>query len=273
MTVKLFTMVKDEVDIIVDWINYHGNIFGFENIFIIDNYSTDGTYEKICSLEHLKINILREKDYSKKGIFMTDLIKKHCNDDDIAYPIDSDEFIVYYEDTPNSSVQCDKIVITNYINNLPDHVLYKAEYLIPRIEIDGGYKRATVETKTATKIYFNNFAKSFLKKKHLKGTTVDHGNHMLSENHFMTKLWLVHYHARNTEQLKKKTLNNILGLGYPNDKKLLKNILLKNKNCDGNHHVSRQIEILENTWVLNTTSKGNDVVDISNLACAILETV
>ena len=268
MTVKLFTMVKDECDIIIDWIKYHGAIFGFENIFIIDNYTTDGTYEKICSLQDLKINILREKDYSKKGIFMADLINKHCNNNDIAFPIDSDEFIVYYEDKPNSSIQCDKTMIINYMNSLPDHVLYKANYINPRLEIDGGYTRATVEAKTATKAYYNDFAKTFLKKKHFKGT-IDHGNHMVSKNYFMTTLWLVHYHARNTEQLKQKTLNNVLGLGYPNNKDLLKNILLRNKNCPGNHHVSRQIEILENRWVLKKSSETTDIVDISNLANSI----
>lgn len=268
MTVKLFTMVKDEGDIIVDWIKYHGNIFGFENIFIIDNYSTDGTYEQICSLQDLKINILREKDYSKKGIFMADLINKYCNNNDIAFPIDSDEFIVYYEDKPDSSIQCDKKIITEYMNSLPDHVLYKANYINPRLEIDGGYKRATIECKTATKLYYNDFAKSFLKKKHFKGT-IDHGNHMMSKNYCMTKLWLVHHHARNTEQLKQKTLNNVLGLGYSNNKDTLKSILLKNKNCPGNHHVSRQIEILENRWVLKKSSETTEMIDISNLANSI----
>jgi hypothetical protein len=199
---------------------------------------------------------------------MADLINKHCNNIDIAFPIDSDEFIVYYEDTPNSSIQCDKTTIINYMNSLPDHVLYKANYINPRLEIDGGYNRATVECKTGTKLYYNNCAKSFLKKKYFKGT-IDHGNHMMSSNYFMTKLWLVHYHARNTEQLKQKTLNNVLGLGYPNNKDLLKNILLRNKNCAGNHHVSRQIEILENRWVLKKSSETTDILDISNLANSI----
>ena len=47
MHVKIFTMVKDEEDIIEYWINYHGSIFGYRNLYIIDNMSTDGTYEKI----------------------------------------------------------------------------------------------------------------------------------------------------------------------------------------------------------------------------------
>ena len=43
--VKIFTMVKDEVDIVNDWIIYHASMFGYDNIYVIDNYSTDGTYE------------------------------------------------------------------------------------------------------------------------------------------------------------------------------------------------------------------------------------
>jgi len=43
-------MVKDEVDIIDDWVIYHGSMFGFPNIFVIDNFSSDGTYEKLLEL-------------------------------------------------------------------------------------------------------------------------------------------------------------------------------------------------------------------------------
>jgi len=50
MLVKVFTMVKDEVDIIDDWVIYHGSMFGFPNIFVIDNFSSDGTYEKLLEL-------------------------------------------------------------------------------------------------------------------------------------------------------------------------------------------------------------------------------
>ena len=50
MLVKVFTMVKDEVDIIDDWVIYHGSMFGFSNIFVIDNFSSDGTYEKLLEL-------------------------------------------------------------------------------------------------------------------------------------------------------------------------------------------------------------------------------
>ena len=36
--IKLFTMVRDEVDIIEDWILYHGTLFGFENLFLDESH-------------------------------------------------------------------------------------------------------------------------------------------------------------------------------------------------------------------------------------------
>jgi hypothetical protein len=44
-------MVKGEVDIVTDWILYHGTLFGFNNLFIIDNYSSDGTFETLLQLK------------------------------------------------------------------------------------------------------------------------------------------------------------------------------------------------------------------------------
>ena len=50
--VKIFTMVKGESDIVEDWVLYHGSIFGYKNIYVIDNYSRDGTYEILLKLKN-----------------------------------------------------------------------------------------------------------------------------------------------------------------------------------------------------------------------------
>ena len=47
MKIKLFTMVKNEDDIVEHWIQYHGELFGYNNLYVVDNESNDGTYEKI----------------------------------------------------------------------------------------------------------------------------------------------------------------------------------------------------------------------------------
>ena len=57
---------------------YQDNCFrliGYDNIYVIDNYSTDGTYELLQKFVP-GINLYREQDYKKKGDFMTNLINK-----------------------------------------------------------------------------------------------------------------------------------------------------------------------------------------------------
>ena len=73
--VKIFTMVKDEVDIVREWIIYHGDIFGYSNLYIIDNYSSDGTWELLQEYKNT-IHIYRLPNYNLKGKYMTLLIQK-----------------------------------------------------------------------------------------------------------------------------------------------------------------------------------------------------
>ena len=121
--VKLFTMVKDEVDIIQDWLIYHGSMFGFNNLYVIDNNSTDGTFEILKTFSD-RIFLKREEDYSKKGIYINQLINQYCKND-IAFPIDIDEFIVLYD----NNISTNKQEILDYINNLPKHSVYKCNYI------------------------------------------------------------------------------------------------------------------------------------------------
>ena len=126
-------MVKDEVDIVEDWLLYHGYIFGFTNLYVIDNYSTDGTYEILQKYQKSKnIFLIREADYTRKGDYMRHLIKDRIGRNyDIAYPLDIDEFIVLYDRETR------KINITNirvYLHNLPNNYTnYKTNYIYSTI--------------------------------------------------------------------------------------------------------------------------------------------
>lgn len=247
--VKIFTMVKDEVDIIRDWIIYHGSMFGFNNIYIIDNYSNDGTFEVINEFANM-INIFRERDYIKKGEYMQNLINIYCKNE-IAFPIDIDEFIIYFD---NNQISVDKNLINNYINTLGECMIYKANYIISLIDSNNphGYQRALIESNYGIHVEMGNHAKSFFNTTFYKGP-IDHGNHifhMENSNYHLTKICLVHYHHRNFEQMKKKILNNITGLGYINDLNYLHNLINANRSCPGFHHVNSQIEVLENKYTL-----------------------
>ena len=92
MRIKLFTMVKNEEDIVEYWIQYHASIFGYNNLYIVDNNSTDNTYNKIQKYSKYGVHISVENDYSKKGEIMTELIN-NAGTYDIAFPLDIDEFV------------------------------------------------------------------------------------------------------------------------------------------------------------------------------------
>lgn len=247
--VKIFTMVKGELDIVEDWVLYHGSLFGFKNLYIIDNFSRDGTYQKLLSLKNkFRINVTRLPDYSKKGDYMTLLYKSFCKNE-LFFPIDIDEFIVYYNKN-NNSISCNKNLIYKYLTLLPAKTVYKMNYINSKILNENGYNHATVETNIGSYADYGIVAKSFFHSKFFNGN-IDHGNHYPTNDYCLTNLCFVHFHTRNLEQIKKKIYNNVKGLRYePFNLTNLKNIIRNNPNFPGQHHVIKQIDIIEGKFKL-----------------------
>jgi len=251
--ITICTMVKNEDDIVREWIEHYGNIFGYENLYIIDNYSTDKTYE-ICE-EYVKngIHLVRETDYGSKGIYMT-YYKNHTSCD-IFIPVDIDEFICYYDKNMNS-VNKDKDTILNYLENIlnSDDGIFKMNYLNP-IKTNGS---DNLDTFTHGVIAdYKDMAKTFIINKnvdqHLK---FDHGNHYKTNNYILSKLLLIHFHSRSHKQEIKKTLANVSGFGYSQK---LEHLMELNKKCRGWHHVNKLIFILENPDCILGPKQNNNI--------------
>jgi len=253
--VKIFTMVKGEIDIVTDWVLYHGSIFGYSNLYIIDNFSQDGTYDVLVNLKKkYGIHIFRCKDYKKKGEYMT-LFLKTFSKNEFSFPIDIDEFIVLYDKSSNE-ISCDSNKIHTYIRSLPRSNAYKMHFIWSKNFIPDGYNRAVIDcnfgayqdNNVGAYHYTEQRAKTFFHSSLFKGT-IDHGNHYPTNDYFLTKLCLVHYHCRNLEQMKKKVYNNVYGLGYhPFNVNNLKNIIMKNPKIQGNQHINNQINILQKKY-------------------------
>lgn len=253
--VKIFTMVKGEVDIVKDWVLYHGNMFGFNNLYIIDNYSKDGTYEKLLEFEILyNINVFRYEDYKKKGEYMTLFLKRFSKNEHV-FPIDIDEFIVFYDKEKNM-ISCDNQTILNYIQSLPILNAYKMNYILSKILTENGYERAAVEAEIGSYMDYGKNAKTFFHSSLFKGV-IDHGNHYHMNSYYLTKLCLVHFHCRNLDQMKKKVYNNVKGFGYdPFNLIKLKETIARHPNINGFHHINNQINILENKFKLDISDQG-----------------
>ena len=251
-------MVKNEEDIIEYWINYHGSIFGYRNLYIIDNYSDDGTYEKILKYKKIGIKISRHKDYKKKGELMTTMIKKDKSYD-IAIPLDIDEFIVHYDKTNNCLNPAHTKEYIDKCLNKETNTIFKCNYIQSTINSnnDFGYEKSLLESKYGKYEDYKQLAKTFFSVKNWEGE-LDHGNHYYTEDYTLTDLVLVHYHCRNLDQMKKKVRTNIIGLGYKEDANYLKDILVQNKNAPGSHHIKHMIKILENNFTIDTSVDGEN---------------
>ena len=269
MRVKLFSMVKNEDDIVEDWINYHGKIFGYNNLHIIDNYSDDDTYNILLKYKSKGIHIYRERDYKIKGILLTRLINNERQKEDynLAIPLDIDEFISYYDKEKNELIPSNtKSYICSEIGKNLNNSMYKCNYVNSLITTNDniGYNNVLRECEYGKYTDYGNMAKTFVNVHNWHGQ-LDHGNHCCSEDYFLTDLVLVHYHTRNLEQIKKKVIANISGFGYNQNIDELNNLIQTNPGIEGGHHITKMIKILENNFNIGSIlelPKGNIIVSL-----------
>ena len=75
MKIKIFTVTKDEYDLIQEFIDFYGYIFGYDNLIIIDNGSTNTSvleyYNRVKREKN--VNIVSETGYEncKQGDHFT----------------------------------------------------------------------------------------------------------------------------------------------------------------------------------------------------------
>lgn len=258
MKVQIITMVKDEDDIIENFINYYGKLFGYNNLFIIDNLSNDNTYD-ICLKykQSHNINLYQKDDYKKKGVYMKQIILENLNNNyDFFIPLDVDEFLVLYK---NNCIQYgDKIInFLKKIENKDDKII-GINYIYPLIERKD-YKDAIKEMKYAGKPEPKNI-KGLLINNNLinNNLTIDHGNHLWHYSKIETDLCFIHYHVRFLEQYIKKITNNYIGLGYDcSSIEKIKETINNNNLNNGNHHQLSMLKIIENDLKLPTHNVNN----------------
>jgi hypothetical protein len=117
---KIVLMTKNERYLIKPWIQHHGKIFGFENLYIIDDNSDD---EEVLSYYNdvrntgIHIYSFADSNLDNLGTYMTSVmnsIKESC---DLLIKLDTDEFIGHYN-VATAELSIDKDTIINSINSI-----------------------------------------------------------------------------------------------------------------------------------------------------------
>jgi hypothetical protein len=93
-------MQKDEATLLLPWVRYHGRLFGFANLFVFDNGSTDPT--TLAALDEaagLGVSVDRsfatKLDFVRKGDVLGERMRMMRDEGgwDVLFPLDCDEFL------------------------------------------------------------------------------------------------------------------------------------------------------------------------------------
>lgn len=128
MIIKIFVVTKNEYDLIEDWVKFYGNIFGYENLTIIDTGSDNKIvldfYEKLKI--NGKVNLII--DYGYEGDSQGDKFSKYMNIEkeknscDFLLGCDTDNFLFIKDKN--------KIVKEDYFNFFKSLPKDKNKFLI-----------------------------------------------------------------------------------------------------------------------------------------------
>ena len=137
---KIFSvgMVKNNVELIESHVRYNLNVF--DGMIILDNGSTDGTFDVLNQLVHEELPLIVIEDSDREyeqAVKINQLILKAINDfdADIIVPLDSDEFLTS-ENQGNPRKILEKIEPNSYHlvkwkTYVPDLSMNKNEKFIP----------------------------------------------------------------------------------------------------------------------------------------------
>ncbi|PPQ28585.1 glycosyltransferase family 2 protein [Rhodopila globiformis] len=120
--VACLMMQKDENILLRPWLLYHGYLFGFENLYVYDNGSSDDTIAALLkefALLGVNVNTTWNQpvDFQNKGRIIGERIEEFRQGDryDIALPLDCDEFLAI---NGADGISCSRTQIHEELTNI-----------------------------------------------------------------------------------------------------------------------------------------------------------
>lgn len=124
--VKIFTVTKNETDLIADFVKYHGSIFGFSNVVLIDNNSDcPVVLELYRSFRRMGVVVEKHPSYRGKsqGEAFTKYMSKYKSECKFMVGLDTDEFLQFPDFLTANPKQTSVPYLRNrfraYFSNLP----------------------------------------------------------------------------------------------------------------------------------------------------------
>lgn len=276
VNVKVFCVTKNEYDLIEDFIIYYGYLFGYNNLIIIDNNSTNDLVFKIYDKYiNLGVTVVNEPNYEGNGqgeIFTKymQLEKINC---DFLIGLDTDEFLFSCDNLKNEQDPFCKETILQILNSydINDTLFKISSYPCSVVDktnsnyIDNKFKNPTMEM-----VYFSNdlpytenqqffwkdIPKHFVRSSAFINTS--NGNHSIVISHgnnIQSSLGLLHFNNTGKRRYYERAKGVIDGYAYFSTSLDIKeqiDILVSNKQHygNGNHKVNSYHILLLRMFIL-----------------------
>lgn len=116
---KIFTVTRNETDLIESFLLYHGKIFGYTNIVVIDNMSTCPIVKEVYKrFVPQGVTVVYEPgcSYSFQGDVFTKYMLKHKTEAKFLIGLDTSEFFFL------RGLSSTRVDIEKYLNVIPTHI-------------------------------------------------------------------------------------------------------------------------------------------------------
>ena len=209
---QIFSFQQDEDHLVFDWAIYHGDIFGFENIHIIDHKSGDSYKSKLKKLSELGIKIYPfDGPFIEKRNALSDIMLKYVGKCHYLIPLDADEFIV---NRLQNRIECRDV--QSGLCQASKKAKNKMHMFKPMCALDNKCHDPLIDNN------FFRFINSLDAKVGMSKTfypaniflKTDQGNHHGSTSSYnnvycFTDLALIHFEIFNLEQFKQKVMRGV----------------------------------------------------------------
>lgn len=276
VNVKVFCVTKNEYDLIEHFIIYYGYLFGYNNLIIIDNNSTDELVLKIYD-KYIKLGIKVFYESSYHGNGQADMFNKYMRLEqlncDFLIGLDTDEFLFSVEDFNNGNDPFCKEKILQIFNSYEENdTLFKINSYPCSVvdKFNNNYINNKFINPVTEIVYFSNdmpisenidqfwknVGKYFVRSNAFINTTC--GNHAITTSHgkcIYSSLGLLHFNNTGKRRYYERAKSVIDGYGYFSTSQDISkqiDILVLNKNgyCAGFHKVNSYHILLLRMFIL-----------------------
>lgn len=261
---KVFTLTKNEYDLIEDFLIYYGSIFGYSNIVIIDNGSTMQQVHNVYEIyKRYGVTVYHDhRSMNDMSQIMTEYICKHKSECEYVLPLDTDEFIFKVDRMHEAEYILDPDDIRRYLLSVPENytVLRYGKFLGSIVDLsDKGYVSGKFErpARNMTKFFDQGWDKIIIRSDAF--CSIASGNHscnvLYGERMIAQELGLLHYHESGPKRVFERCIQSIIGyrqfdVEMPIDAQML--LAPAFVTHAGGHRVRQYLIFLKKMFIINT---------------------